>query len=488
MATLLSLPNEIVLNIIEELLPDDLPYFALSCKRMQALSQNSLISYHECKKKYAVVKFHGCPEMDNESHLPALLQHMIADQKIAFYPRSMILDGPLCSMYCAHSFEYSPGNGDDDHSDNEAKKLGSIEKLNRIINHFDYGTTKNKYESSDQRLGVGKGWLYEPSQWSTMLGLLLTTFPNIETLTLKYFSNLLIQVQDLLWNAVEKNRGPDYTGPTILTKLKTIIVDDSEYAGGDDAEVLACFALFPSVERLIGKHLASQYPLGSHDGWTMSEYLRLWHPGLAVTEINFQDSWLTFEYFSHILRGITRLKRFTYGFLGGPWGGSFGTDPYRLIDLLLLHSKTTLEYLELKGFDSEPADPPDGTGYGCLRDFEALKEIRIHAALWTISETNHQAFRSQLDCIRHEDYIFFPLVEMLPSCVETVHFEGPFHMLGVNHLLTDLTMAKGRRLRSLKKIAFSGVERPSALMLKSAKVLMEDCAGMGIYLDFEWNE
>ena len=489
MATLLALPNEILLNIIEELIPDDQPYFALSCKRMQTLSQKSLISYRECKKKYAVVKFHGCPEQDSEADLPALLQHIIADQKTTLYPRSMILEGLICSMECSHTFEYSPGNGDNDHSDTEVKKLGSIEKLNSIINHFDNGTSKTKDETNDQRLGAGKVCLYSPSQWSTMLGLLLTTFPNIETLTLKYFSDKMLQVQDLLWNVVEKNRGPGHTGPTIFTKLKTVIVDASEFVGADDAEVFACFALFPSVECLIGKQIVSLNPPGSNVIWTVSEYLRLWHPSLAVTEINFQESRLTFEYFSRLLHGIKRLKRFTYGFWRGPWGDSFGTDPYRLIDLLLLHSKTTLEYLELKGFGSKPAYPPDGTGYGCLRDFEALKEVRIHAALWTISEEHHQAFRSQLDCIRHEEYIVFPLVEMLPSCVEMVHFEGPFHMLGVNHLLIDLTRSsKGQRLGSLKKIAFRGVVRPSALMLKSAKVWMEDCAGMGIYLDFEWNE
>lgn len=454
MATLLSLPNETLLNIIEELLPDDLPYFALSCKRMQALSRKSLISYRECKKKYAIVKFHGCPEKDSESHLPALLRHMISDHKIAFYPRSLILEFPDCSMECAHSFEHNLGNGDNEHFDNEGKMFGSIEKLSSIINQSGNGITKTNDETTDQRLGAGKVWLYETSQWSTMLGLLLTTFPNIETLTVRCFSELLIGVQELLWNAVEKNRGPGHTGPTILTKLKTVIINDSEYGGLDDAEVFACFVLFPSVERLVGKHLASQYPLGSHAGWTMSEYLGLWHPSLAVTEIDFQDSRLTFEYFSQLLRRITRLKRFSYGFSGGPWGGCFGTDPYRLIDLLLLHSKSSLEYLEFKGFGCKPAYPPDGTGYGCLRDFEALKEVRVHAALWTISESHHQAFRSQLGCIRYEEYIFFPLVEMLPSSIETVHFEGAFHMPGVNHLLTGLTMSKGRRLRNLKRIAF----------------------------------
>ena len=485
MATLLALPNEIWLDIIEKLLPDDLPCFALSCKRMLALSQESLISYSECKKKYAEVKFYGCPERDNQSQLPALLQHMIADQRIAFYPRSLILECLTCSEECAHTFGFSPGNGDNDHLDNETKKLGSIEKLDSIINHFDQGATRKTDESTGQRSGVGKILLYETSQWSTMLSLILTVFPNIETLRMRSFSNSIILAQGLLWNTIERNRGPGHTGSTIFTKLKTVIVDAPDFGGTDDAEVFSYFALFPSIERLIGKQIASQHPLSSNVSSTVSDDLRLWHPSRAVTEVNFQDSNLSFEYFSQLLRGITRLKRFTYGFRGGLWGNSFSTDPYRLIDLLLLHSKTTLEYLELKGFAFQPASPPDGTGYGCLRDFEALKEVRVHAALWTKSDTHHQAISSQLGCIW---YIAFPLVEMLPSSIETVHFEGPFHMLGVSDLLTDLTKSKGRRLRRLKTIAFRGVLRPSASMLQSAKVWMEDCASVGICLDFEWNE
>ena len=475
MAALFALPNEIWLDIIEELLPDDLPCFALSCKRMLALSQKSLVSYSECKKKYAKVRFHGCPRLDNKSQLPALLQHMIADQSIAFYPRTMILEIVPCGMECAHTYERIPGNGDNDHPDNEAKKLGSIEKLNSLINQFDKGVTRKTDETTGQRLAVGKSLLYEQTHWSTMLSLLLTIFPNIETLRMTSFFDLMILVDNFLWNTIERNRGPDHTGPTFFTKLKTVIVDASDFGLLYDARVFAYFALFPSIGRLIGEHIASPHPHHSNISWVVSEYLRLWHPSLAVTEIKFKDSRLSFEYFSQLLRGITRLKRFTYGFCrdlwgggGGLWGNSFSTDPYRLIDLLLFHSKTTLEYLELKGFGFQPASPPDGTGYGCLRDFEALKEVRVHAALWTISDTHHQTFSSQLGCIRCEDYIAFPLVEMLPSCIETVHFEGPFHMPGVNHLLTDLTKSKGRRLRSLKTITFRDVVRPSsASMLAS---------------------
>ena len=489
MATLLSLPNEIVLNIIEELLPDDIPHFASSCKRMQALSRKSLTSYCEHKKKYPEIKFYGCPKQDNESNLPALLQHMFADQMIAYYPRSMILESPICSMDCAHMFEYNPGTGDNDHSNDGAKKLGSIEKLNSLVHQLDNGITKTKDETTDQRLGAGRVWLYDTSQWSTMLGLLLTTFPNIETLTVRCFSCLIIQVQDLLWNAVERNRGPDHTGPTILTKLKTVIVDNSVPGGVDDAEIFAFFALFPSVERLIGRQVVSPYPLDRNAGWTVSEYLRLWHPSLAVTEISFQDCALTFDYFSQLLRGIMRLKRFTYGYIGSRLGSYFGTDPYRLIDLLLHHSRTTLEYLELKGFGSKPGYPGWGTDYGSLKPFEALKEVRVHAALWTISVMHHdQGYDSQLGCIRCEEYVVFPLVEMLPSCVERVYLEGPLHMRGVDLLLTGLLTAKGRRLGCLKAIVFRGVVSPSALMLRSAKVWMEECAGVGVRLDFEWNK
>ena len=247
MATLLSLPSEIVLHIIEELLPDDdIPRFASSCKRIQVLSRKSLTAYSEYKKKYPKVKFYRCPEKDNRSNLPAVLQHTFADQRIATYPPSMILESPICSMDCAHWFGYNPGIGDNDHSNDEAKRFGNIENLNGLGTQFDNGTLKTKDETTDQRLGAGRVWLCE--------------------------------------------------------------------------------------------------------------------------------------------------------------------------------------------------------------------------------------------------YVFVPLVEMLPSCVETVRLEGPLHMRGVNLLLTDLRTAKGRRLRCLKTIVVRGVRSPSALMLKSAKVWMEKCAAVGICLDFEWNK
>lgn len=493
MAPLLALPNEVLFNIIEQLLPDDILHFALSCKLIQALSQGSLTLYRECKQKYSVVKFHGCPEWDSVSALPELLQHMSSDQRIAFYPRSMIFKAPHCSLECAHSFApsaYEIGYRGNDNSNDEANQLGSIEKLNNIISNIGSESTKTEHETAYGRRRGGKVWLYDIYQWSTMLGLLLTAFPNLETLKFNFTSDLLGKVHDIVWNAVDKNRGPGHSGPTFLSNLKTVVVDASEHAGRHDFEVFACCALFPSVKRLVGKHIESLHPLLSNRNWTKMTYLHLWHPSLPVTEIIFQESELSYEFFARLLRAITRLKRFTYSysFWWVPWARTSATDPYRLIDLLLLHSKSTLEYLELKGFDSKsPASPPRGTGYGCLRDFEALKEVRVDAAIWKIPRTHHRIYNSKPRGKLWEESIVFPLAEVLPSCIETVSLEGPCHVLGVIPLLKGLTTAKRRRLRSLKTIVLQNVVCPSALMLRRVDVWIEDCARMGIRLNFEWN-
>ena len=490
MATLLTLPNEVLLEIINELLPDDIPHLALSCKHMRALSQRRLTWYRECRKKYHVVKIHGYPERDSESDLPELLQHVISDQRIAFYPRSMIIEIPCSRLQRLHADPYYLGNRFNDRFNNEAKTLESIEKLNSIVNHFKKAATRKGDRTTDQWLRADKVLLYQPTKWGTTLGLLLTTFPNIEILEVevRYPSARLEQVQDILWNAVEMNRGPGHTGPTILTKLKTVSIDASEFPYRENGDFLACCALFPSVERLVGRGIESLQPLESNLSRTISEYLRLWHPSLAVTEIILQESRLSYDFFSQFLRGITRLKRFTYTYSarGSSWERTAATDAYQLIDLLLLHSKSTLEYLELKGLEPQNlAFLSHNTG-GCLRDFEALKEVGVDVALWMISEEYHQALCSKPECIGYKEYIVFPLVEMLPSCVEMISLAGPVEMMAVEPLLTDLTTAKGRRLRNLKTIVFRGVIVRWYAMLEVAERWVQDCAKVGICLEFEW--
>lgn len=90
--------------------------------------------------------------------------------------------------------------------------------------------------------------------------------------------------------------------------------------------------------------------------------------------INFEESAISFEYFSQLLSGITGLRSFTHGF----HVGSIGADPYRLIDLHLLQSRTTFEYLELYRLAADQFDPHERACSGSLREFEVLKDARVN--------------------------------------------------------------------------------------------------------------
>lgn len=492
---ILGLPNETLLQIIGDLSPDDLPSFALSCKHMLALSQKSLIAYVERKKTYAKVRFHGCPRHDNESNLPTLLHEMFDDHRMASYPTSMIIETTDCSYDCGSPHEYGPGVGLEEYlcggDDSEYSGVGGINKLSSIIKGFEKATTKKQRENDDQRMGVRtSAKLYPARQWKMVQGLLLSTLPNIKTLTLRMDKAMALTFQQVLLIAIGRSRGLGPTGPTILTKLERIVVDgfgavyhggtNFDYFGCGDAGVFGCFGLLPSVERLFGRFIVSRELQGSRGNEHRPHWRR--RDDLAITDIKFEHSKLSLHFFSQLLRGVTRLQRFTYGFIGG----SVGTDPYRLIDLLLLRAKKTLEYLELKGFDSQQVSPPHGAGHGSLRDFEALKCVCVHSSLWILSEIHLKTTSSSEGFGRIEEVIVIPLMETLPSCVENVQLRGPIRIRDVNELLKGLVGSKGRRLRSLKSIVFRDVERPPHSFEVDVKKWIEEYAEMGIKLEFEW--
>lgn len=486
---MLGLPNETLLQIVGDLALEDLPSFALSCKHMLALSQRGLVAYVQRRKRHETVEFHACARDDNESNLPALLQGMFDDHRMACYPTSMIIEITGCSYGCCGTGDYGAGLWDGD--DGEYSGVQGIEKLKSIIQGFEMANTKKQREYDDQRVRVRtRRQLYPIRQWKMMLCLLLSALPNIKILTLRMDRVMMFSFQQILYSAVGRGRDLGHTGPTVLTKLKSIVVDsiDTTYYGGTNSysssykhdKIFGCFGLLPSVEHLSGKLITSRKLPRS--GWNENRYDWPRREGLAVTDINFEDSKLSLDFFSQLLRGVTRLRTFTYGFIGG----SGGTDPFRLIDLLLLRSKKTLEQLKLEGFASQQISPPHGAGHGSLRDFEALKDVYVHSNLCISSKINHKTTFLREGFHQTEEVTVIPLVEILPSCIETIQLEGPTSLRDVNDLLSGLAGSKGRRLRSLKTIVFRDVERPTHSFEVNVKKCIENCAELGIKLKLKW--
>ena len=492
MSALLALANETLLEILDDIRPKDLLNFALSCKRMLALSRECLELHGQRSRTYALVKFHGCPRHDNDSHPLALLRDIFDDWRIAFYPRSMTIQCCDCRgrfvPYNEHKEAREESDDDDDGDSEEVEEVEDIEDieiiepLDRVIKGFESDIINKVNQTDHLRLEASKVKEWGTGKRGAMLGLLLTMLPNLEDLTLANYTWGANTFRTVLWNIVEANLDPDYTGSAVLAKLKQVTVIDPYSEECEDAEILGCFAFLPSMDVLHGIGVIDGTEGETNEDDTDYRWPRRVDQTSAISAIEFQNCSISFGHFSQLLRGITRLRRITLD-LTGVYSRP---NPYELINCLLLHSRRTLEYLEIKMSNCEYFDSEDGAGNGSLRDFEALKDVQIHARIWAYDKDYTGTMNPEKD-YETEEGAFIPLVDTLPSCIETVHLGGAFHMRNVDHLLTGITGPKGRRLHSLRKVVFQDVESPSDIWQEVARVWKECCADVGVGLEFEWD-
>lgn len=476
MPTLLTFPNEVLLEIIEDVCPDDLLNFALSCKHVLSLSQGCLKLHIERKQIYNTVGFHGCPRHDHDAQPTILVQQIFDDWRIASYPKSMTIKCCDCrgvfKTYNEHKEGFQEIDDDDDVGD--AEEAEDPEPFDRAIKDFERAIMKKINETEIPRHQAARVKVWGIGERGAMLGFLLTMLPHLEKITLEQYTWSANTFRTILWNIVEANLDPDYTGPILLPKLEEVAIVRNDFNKCEDAEVFGCFALLPCMKSLVGHRVESGWVTGEDDidyRWPRRD-----NHTSAVAAIEFRESAISFGYFSQLLRGITSLRRFTYGFNGG----HIGTDPYRLVDLLLLHSKTTLEHLELKGFAGAQFDSYGGAGSGSLRDFEVLKDVHVHSRLWAVHEEEYD------ETLQLEEWTTIPLVDALPTCIESVQLEGVFDMKEADRLLTGLTGPKGRRLHRLRRVVFRDMDSPSDFFADIARVWKEGCAVFGVSLEFEW--
>lgn len=224
MSALLALPNETLLQIIEDICPDDLLNFALSCKRMISLSHDGLKLDGERRKSYATIKFYECPRHDDDAHPSTLLHDIFNSWRLAFFPRSITI---LCCdcrgtfvPYNEHkeTVEESGDHEGDDNADDaeEAEDIEDIEPLDRVLERFERTIMEKIDQTGFPRYQAAKVQDWGIGRRGTVLGPLLNMLPNLENLTLGQYAWGANTFGAILWNAIEADLDPDYTGPVIL--------------------------------------------------------------------------------------------------------------------------------------------------------------------------------------------------------------------------------------------------------------------------------
>lgn len=434
MTALLSLPNELLLNVVNDLLPDDLENFSQTCKIIHALSTNALRAHAANKKKYSKLTLSLRSRPDYHKHPLFLIRDILMDPRIAYYPVELLLTGSQI----------------DDHTPKEnlehefASTLTVFEAklFSMIHNHADVDSEEAARWRADLR------W----NSLSSFLALLLTMLPNVQRMIIHDCSSLrarLIKITDMIWR-VRCTPSSDLPARLALSKLSEVSFTNprGRLTHGSypwlDLLLWERFAVLPCMRSLHGEQFRGHPPANEGEEPPKDESVDQLVPLTckpSIREIRLESSAVAGPVFESMLTGVTALQRFTYSHAGdGEWRGAVGPfRPKTMMEILQSNAISTLVYLDLTWqYPHEFSHLPDAHFIGSLRAFTALKHIRVRSDL----------------LLRPNSSVHEPLVDVLPASAEQLDLVGWVGSEIVTKLLVGLPERKEERVPSLECITF----------------------------------
>ena len=368
MASLLSLANETILQIIDEARPDGIWGLVRCCKRLWILGADDLKQHRRDVARYRVPIFTFRKE-----------QAFGVDVFL-----SAILHQPRRALYVNHLWVLDYASGLElDPVLITKKSLRALDDIRNLI----FTTDGCPYIQDDE---VGK-WVdrIERGDVNAILCLSLTLLPNVQKLIFGYDDD---QYTEMIYKISKLNQSPycKIPGPLSLGRLETIRFKST--MNNESGICEACMTL-PSLRKLEGAWISLAF-----DHWPSNEEFS---SESRVTEIDFQESAINADAFTRLLTRAKSLERLTYSF-------------YRLVDIsgdftvlslkhvLEQHSARTLTHLDLDFNVHNWVHR--GRSIGSLSCFRALKHLRVAASIF-IDEVSPQ---------------IVDLLPLLPSSLETL--------------------------------------------------------------------
>ena len=234
MASFLTLPNELKLEIIENTAPDDIGNFALCCKSVYALAENPLRQHKEDKKIYEKLRFtlswHDPDSIYRSAHekLCALSRR----QRLRLYPRAVGLNNYPHGIQDLRGDE-NPGVKD---------KIQLI--YDKIFPNFDSPyMDKSEMKTLFNKIAVADPWAGN--------SMLLTLLPNVKRI---YFDEYDVHDSGTI-NMISKisktneKASSSIQGQLSLTKLEEIQISSVSPSGNvaNKSGVLEAFMTLPSL-------------------------------------------------------------------------------------------------------------------------------------------------------------------------------------------------------------------------------------------------
>ena len=440
MPALLDLSNELLLKIIDQIHPDDIPNFSLTCKDIHHVAKDAVKFHLDREETYEDVVLDGCPRHEDYDHPLEFIKEMCMDWRIGEYVKNLRIE--CCS----------PPVGRDNIPEEEYEEdLRKYEKELREDNIMSQ-TTMQVIQPYVEEKAVERKFTYPTridmellcseaasGKRMEMIALLLLFIPNLKSLELIKCSPVTTHLREMIFTISEEQWS--FGVRKLLTNLESVMLEgDSDNGIAPALEPLLWFAAIPSVRTLHGYYVHGV--LGAPYKMTLPP------KSSNVKKVCLLDSAVREDVLEQLLVGIDSLESFTYSHNTDIAKGQ-GMNARKILSALHQYAKHSLKFLDLWGF-CEPARE-SGDTISNLKGFEVLKELQLSSSVFV--EMLHWHETPEGRC-RVKD--FQPLVDFLPPSIEQVKFFR-FPDFGYDQaLFVDFNEEKDRCLPNLTEIIFYG--------------------------------
>lgn len=421
-----SLPNEMMLNVIETTDPEDIESLALCCKLVHTLAGKTLAQHKADKDRWWQIRFCVTWFYPDAECLDAffLFRDIATNRRLQRYPREVTFrdrdfTGHRVSPFVAVDIK-----------DQVVQACNTVFKdlESPYIAKDEMDTLYNKLidvEGSVSRGEVNSG---------TANSLLLTLLPSVERIGIAYLTQLSTGFVNMIHKIARINRDapPSMRSRLSLTRLSEVEIESSTPL--DDAQrdtgILEAFMALPSLRIMRLEDLGVHFPINR---WLDSTV----HPNMS--EIYCTHCSLDATHLGSLLERVECLRVFSYDHatLRRPVPVGKVVSPGTLLDLVFQHARNSLTYLN---FTTDAEDLETMGAVRPFRGFEALKIMRISSVM----------------LLEDTEWVPKKLVDELPASLEELELVEETSPEEAQSMFADMLEMKRERLPNLRYVVFEG--------------------------------
>ena len=427
MPGLSSLPNEIIHQITELILPDDILNFSACCTFTRELSKTEVKKHLELARKYNHISFgdrpgdprhRSCVRGDDPL---SFLVEIFKKPHLIFYPKTMSI-GSFVNVYQLvlgrqdHEIEFC------------TQRSREIDQL-----FLEHGALVETFLSECDGL--------EPEEWSkwreqvyrgapiaiyVLLTAMCQHLRHIDILDEPFSPGDAIALDTMFAKIHPSHTSINTAFGTHPSIIRSLAVDfpsvHSHFKTPSFPKLPP--ATLPSMRTVWGSSFQMQYPNHISRPWFRGSDVVL--AASSLTDIDIRQSTISLSGLEHLFSNAPQLEKFTYA-LGGTKTSPF--KPHEIIRALSSHYPNTLEHIHITaayaGTDTWYHGPND-LSTSLLR-FTRLKYLRVDHTLFQdySKPCPKRCFQKQQFCACHTT---LPLSSVFPITIRDIVLEGPISL------------------------------------------------------------